>query len=354
MKAKKSQSKTIPAETTIRMRDISRGAEKQLERLTPLHRCRIVDALERPVQAKLCQQIHSCAKWNVSHFAVGKLRVTFRVVNKRECVIHVGTHEAFDKFAAFYDGALPSERIPLEESTVMSQNKAAEPSQAQARAEVSELARAVSPTVDAGAHLLTTAVIGIFESAIAPVKSELQGDIETMAELVRGQVSLEITQTAERISQQELPARIERLQASVGNQLAELETKQGEMAAENAAQRSEIENTLRLSTETRSAADSLRDKLVTDVTPALETHQEQLDAMTAQLAAITQSVQQFQLSVEAVRSDFRTHHSPRATDSLLEVLKARIRTFLLRRKWAVKGASAIRACVQFGFRETHE
>lgn len=107
-------------DATITMSAITPQAEKQYARLSPLNQERVRRAVTEPVPAKGCTAVKNLKQHRVFHFRVSDtLRVSFTRVGKRHCVIDVGVHSHFDRFATHYQGIGSSNITPLKESTIM-------------------------------------------------------------------------------------------------------------------------------------------------------------------------------------------------------------------------------------------
>jgi uncharacterized coiled-coil protein SlyX len=104
----------------VSLRWISRQAEAQVSRLSPVDRARIITALFRPIPRNRCELVKNLSQYRVYHFRASQtLRVSYRPTEQGLCVIHIGTHPEFDRFAQHFAGQSPSNLIPLPESTVM-------------------------------------------------------------------------------------------------------------------------------------------------------------------------------------------------------------------------------------------
>lgn len=172
------------------MDTITPAAERLFLGLAVHHREPLRRALREPVLISRCGLIEQLARYRVRRFGLaGFLRVTFREVRGGQCVLHLGTHAAADRFARHYDGSIPPSTIPIEESMIMKSGSAlsvangepnnGSPRQSPRQSQIGELA--------SEADLLVQAVLLIANNAVEQAKRQLVGDIEAMGELVRGQ-----------------------------------------------------------------------------------------------------------------------------------------------------------------------
>src|SRR5262245_16389295 len=155
---------------TVRLHALTPQAAKQIEQLTKTDRQRVVATVSKPVCANRCRQLHgNLAKYRVYHFDVtDSLRVSYRRIDSKACILHVGTHPEFDEFAAHYTGSLPNQLIPIEESTMMTQHlKQNGKTTPNGRPDTQPQALLVAPPAVAaeGAELLSQAVLAIFARA---------------------------------------------------------------------------------------------------------------------------------------------------------------------------------------------
>lgn len=191
----------------VRMDAITAKAERLFMALARHHQEPLLKALCKPVLLEQCELLTGLMQRRVKRFGLaGFLRVTFREVHGRKCILHVGTHSAADRFAKHYDGNIPNHIIPIEESIIMKpaqvvsngnghhKNGAAVPLPRQ------EVSRDLANEGD----LLVQAIVLIADKAMDEKKRQLVGDIEAMGDLVRGQVEEAINaQIADLVRRQE-------------------------------------------------------------------------------------------------------------------------------------------------------
>ena len=104
----------------IRMSLITAQAEKQFQQLSASDRLRVAEDLGKAVCGNRCRLVSNLRKLRVYHFdSTYTLRVSYRLLDGRACVLHIGSHTEFRQFATCYTGTLPNSPIPIEESTVM-------------------------------------------------------------------------------------------------------------------------------------------------------------------------------------------------------------------------------------------
>ncbi|MGD9857652.1 MAG: hypothetical protein AB7U20_22130 [Planctomycetaceae bacterium] len=79
-----------------------------------------------PVANRDCQLVTRLAAHRIFHFAIpgtrSGIRVSFRNEAQRPCVVHIGSHRAFDHFAQTYSGVRSRSFIPIEESEIMNKH----------------------------------------------------------------------------------------------------------------------------------------------------------------------------------------------------------------------------------------
>lgn len=173
----------------IRMEAITPSAEKQVKRLSPTGRSKVIAALTQAIPRERCELVTSLRQHRVFHFdTTDTIRVSYREVDGQTCVIHVGTHPEFDRFANCYRGTLPNRLIPIEESDVMKQNhKRPQTNNPAVTAMIAD--GAPSPTTAReGAHLLSRAILSIFDKAFDGKKTRLDADIEARDQLLDEQL----------------------------------------------------------------------------------------------------------------------------------------------------------------------
>lgn len=103
------------------LRNITREARKQFEALAPPDQRAVAKAIaERPFWSR-CELVQGKKKDRVYHFRASEtVRVSFaQNPNGEACIVHIGTHAEFDRFADRYDGCLFANAIPLEETSIM-------------------------------------------------------------------------------------------------------------------------------------------------------------------------------------------------------------------------------------------
>ena len=105
----------------ISLRFITRDAEKLFNALAPDDQRRVARAIAQPPPRNRCELVTALAKERVFHFAVGEsLRISFcQHPEGGNCIIHIGTHAEFDRFAKHYAGCNSTNVILLAESSIM-------------------------------------------------------------------------------------------------------------------------------------------------------------------------------------------------------------------------------------------
>jgi hypothetical protein len=212
-----------PEERTVLMRLITRRAEREYGRLATADRRKVTEALRRSVLSGRCTPVKRLARFGVSHFDVNdSLRVSYRLVEGQACVLHIGTHAEFNKFARRYDGSLPREFLTIEESKAMNKrqsngSKSVNTSTAPAVADIAPPAHATPAAALAGE---AGQVVAAINALVGKLLGQVAGDIETMAELVRGQATAEQQALADRLSAQQ--GQLEALKADTAGKIEAL------------------------------------------------------------------------------------------------------------------------------------
>lgn len=105
---------------TVELHFVTRDALKQFEALCPKDQCLVARAIAQPPPRNRCELVQGLKKDRVYHFRASEtLRVSFQDINTGACVVHIGTHAEFDRFAEHYDGYLAYNPIPLKETPIM-------------------------------------------------------------------------------------------------------------------------------------------------------------------------------------------------------------------------------------------
>ncbi len=203
----------------VRMTLLTQAAEEQFARLSATDRHRLAAALARTVAGSRCRLVTKLAKYRIYHFDVtDTVRVSFRLVSGRACVLHVGTHPEFDAFADRYSGSLPNTLIAIEESEVMKKHN-----QNGTPAPKVEPANHVLPVVAAG-DPVSQAILSLckpaFQEFLAAVRAKDEKDIYDLVadiEAARTHLGAEIEDLADRLTSysQGTDERQDRLAATV-------------------------------------------------------------------------------------------------------------------------------------------
>jgi hypothetical protein len=172
------------------MDTITPAAERLFLGLALHHRESLRRVLREPVLIERCELLETLARYRVRRFGLaGFLRVTFREVGGGQCVLHVGTHAAADRFARRYDGSIPHTTIRIQESMIMKSHSALPVANGQPNNGSTRQSPRQSQNGELASEgdLLVQAVLLIANNAVEQAKRQLVGDIEAMGELVRGQ-----------------------------------------------------------------------------------------------------------------------------------------------------------------------
>lgn len=111
----------------IQLRSITREAEKMFEALSRTDQERVRKVVAQPPPRHRCEKVKAQTKEGVYHFAAGEsLRISFCQRSDIEaCIVHIGTHTEFDRFAKHYSGLKSDNIIALEESSLMAKSPTA-------------------------------------------------------------------------------------------------------------------------------------------------------------------------------------------------------------------------------------
>src|ERR1700676_5208328 len=105
----------VMEQTSLRFAFITAQAEKQIEKLPAQDRRKVVNALGQPLRRDRCKKMNIGDRyWRLR--VTDSVRVAFLYVDGQPCVVHVGTHQASDRFVDHANGSFKPDLIPLEES----------------------------------------------------------------------------------------------------------------------------------------------------------------------------------------------------------------------------------------------
>jgi hypothetical protein len=249
---------------SVRMHDLTPQAEKNIAQLAPPDRLKVLRILHHPVRQERCGKLSRLARYGLWHFDVTRsIRVTYRLLGGRACVLHVGTHAEFDHFVDHYSGNIPSHLIPMEESIVMKKHSTKD-SVSTANG-IAPSAPAVCLSVPSPARCsengpdipeVLRPLLHLFGQALAESCSQrVNTDIESMSDLVREELGTQIRQQADQLSrlagaQDELAQQLA-LQRKALADTKDTLTKSFETALQHTADLSSTLNSARAQLETR-------------------------------------------------------------------------------------------------------
>lgn len=183
---------------------ITRQAEGQAGQLGPPDQAKIAQALTRPLPRNRCELVDNLAQYRVYHFRASRtLRISYRPTERGLCVIHVGKHSEFDRFARHFAGQAPTNLIPLQESLIMKNQQHG--SKNGVAKSLSNQAAAQQPhrTVDEDEQFLIESLREVITKAIGPRHDALASDWTGRLDAMRTDVERTVQECARKIALQD-------------------------------------------------------------------------------------------------------------------------------------------------------
>ena len=187
----------------VRMELMTPAVEKAIGDLHPADREKVVEALLGPVRLDHCSLVARLSrKYRVFKFGIDRnLRVCYRILKGRACVIYAGPHDDFDKFTERYKGSLPDRFIPISESILMSRSEREAGKARGDKPEPKTPALAIPPQgEDLG--LLSPGFLECLERAASAERRRTEENIDTMGDLLRTSFGEELTSISERLDRE--------------------------------------------------------------------------------------------------------------------------------------------------------
>ncbi len=165
----------------VRMALITSRAEKQFLALSPSDQRRVVRVLSRPVPGSRYRKLVGRDNPALYHFDLSKgMRATARDTGGRACVVHIGPHDDFEKFAATCPPTLPVTLIPIEESMLMKQ--VPRNTIPNGTPTIKAAPTPPAPAAPGAADIIAQAMSGFFAQAFAAEKERLAEEVLTFSE----------------------------------------------------------------------------------------------------------------------------------------------------------------------------
>lgn len=192
------------SEPTTTLAWITRQAESQAGQLCPLDQAKIAQTLARPLPQKRCAIIENLAQYRVYHFRVSKtLRISYRPTERGLCVIHVGKHSEFDRFARHFTGQAPINLIPLQESLIMKHQQHCNTNGATKVLSSQAAAQQPPRAADEDEQLLVESLREIITKAIRPRHEALASDWAGRLDATRKDLDRTVQECTRKIAQQD-------------------------------------------------------------------------------------------------------------------------------------------------------
>jgi len=227
---------------------ITRQAEGQVGQLSPPDQAKIAQALVRPLPRNRCELIDNLAHYRVYHFRASKtLRISCRPTEWGLCVIHVGKHSEFDRFARHFAGQAPTNLIPLQESLIMKNQQHGGKNGATKALSTQAIGQPPHRTTDEDEQLLIESLRDVITKAIEPRHKALASDWAGRLDAMRKDLDRTVQECARKIAQQDsrlnsLSAEHRARMTDLGKTTDEIGRNQQELTTQLAQIRSDFED----------------------------------------------------------------------------------------------------------------
>ena len=226
---------------------ITRQAERQVGQLDNVDQAKIAAALVRSLPRNRCELVDNLAQYRVYHFRASKtLRISYRPTERGLCVIHVGTHSQFDRFARHFAGQSPTNLVPLQESQIMtSQQHVRKNGAAKALSTQASLQQSHQPA-DEDEQMLVESLREVITKVVGSRHDSLASDWTARLDAVRRDVEQTVQEFARKIAQQDsrlnsLAGEYNGKLADVGQHVDEISKNHRELSGLLALVRSDVE-----------------------------------------------------------------------------------------------------------------
>ncbi|MCA9067688.1 MAG: hypothetical protein KDA84_02110 [Planctomycetaceae bacterium] len=105
---------------SVTLQTITRTAEKQFSRLSTDDQKKVLKKLKSPVPREQCTLVQNLRRFRVFHFSASEtLRISFLRFQQRNCIVDIGIHPDFDRFAKNFRGCASQPISTLKDSPIM-------------------------------------------------------------------------------------------------------------------------------------------------------------------------------------------------------------------------------------------
>ncbi len=290
---------------------ITRQAESQVAQLCPMDQARIVETLLKPLPRRRCELVESLAQYRIYHFRASKtLRVSYRPTDKGLCIVHVGKHSEFDRFARHFAGQPPIHLVPLQESVVMKNNQQFAKNNAVKSTPAQSNVAPATPVTGDEEFMLLESLRDLISKAVTPRQEALASDWGTRLDDVRKEMEQRSQESCQRLAQHD--ARLNGLGnecraklADLGRQMGETCRSQQDLAAKFAQSRTDLDGRCEAQSRALEEVHSETARRADQANAAWSEMEKRLAALTGRLESLSQETD---TRVAGVAECIEKHH----------------------------------------------